>query len=399
MSTDTLFTNAEWLSAGNKWGDIPAHVKHAGKQEFLIPGPIRAEILPSYGISVQEMLAFNLPNQTVTVNVIDPVNFFSRHAADRISEASLMRLRRLPIPTASVVGKLVEMRKQAWLDGNKSLRYIHLSNTVTSYFPLWLVSFWEAVLDLRKNVCKPWVAANEWLNAEIRQRRSAERRQLAGDARAFLAALPWDVEMVRTLWRFLGPHFTTGSQQDTMLDMLGDRIAARPDLAGRLHVKSLALSPKIMEAATGHETDKYATDQTFRYIRELGGDIASHKKSVLTLHHLGKDNPHFVAIVIDGESETINFGNSYGAPIPPNLLDAYQWWLSQHVSSPFRVTTLPITSQEPEDTSSCGFLADNSLQHFAFPSSVPLILRPGIQAARMKAFLLLAQQVLDQVCR
>src|SRR5882762_10784606 len=72
-----------------------------------------------------------------------------------------------------------------------------------------------------------------------------------------------------------------------------------------------------------------------------------------------------------------------------------QWWLSQHVSSPFRVTTLPITSQEPEDTSSCGFLADNSLQHFAFPSSVLLILRPGIQAARMKAFLLLAQQVLD----
>jgi hypothetical protein len=155
-----------------------------------------------------------------------------------------MHLPRLPIPTASVVGKLVEMRKQAWLDGNKSLRYIHLSDTVTSYFPLRLVSFWEAVLDLQKNVCKPWVAAKEWLNAEIRQRRSAERRQLAGDARAFLAALPWDVEMVRTLWQFLGPHFTTGSQQDTMLDMLGDHIAAWPNLAGQLHVKSLALSSK-----------------------------------------------------------------------------------------------------------------------------------------------------------
>jgi hypothetical protein len=59
---------------------------------------------------------------------------------------------------------------------------------------------------------------------------------------------------------------------------------------------------------------------------------------------------------------------------------------------------LPITFQQPDDTSSCGFLSDNSLQHFAFPDTVPLIAQSEIQVARMKAFLLLGQEVLDQVC-
>jgi hypothetical protein len=105
-----------------------------------------------------------------------------------------------------VVKKLVEIQHQAWLDGYQSVRYTHLNDTVTTHFPLWLISFWAAVVNLRKNNYKPWIAARAWLNAEIQQKRSSDHCQLAEDARVFLPALPWDNVAVGAMWRFLGPH-------------------------------------------------------------------------------------------------------------------------------------------------------------------------------------------------
>lgn len=122
------------------------------------------------------------------------------------------------------------------------------------------------------------------------------------------------------------------------------------------------------------------------------------KDSVLTLHNLGKDDQHWVSFVVDGEAHTILFGNSYGTDIPPELLNTYQWWFSQHSATPFTLKALTISFQEPHNTSSCRFLSHNSLECFAFPSTVPLIASNNIQAARMKAFVSIAGQVLEQVC-
>lgn len=234
------------------------------------------------------------------------------------------------------------------------------------------------------------------MTTEIRQHRSAERRLLAEDAKAFLAALPWDSDTVQSMWHYLGPHWTTSSQQNDLLDVLSDHIAAQPDLSDWLQAKNLALSAKIMEAAA-QTADTYQTAQSFKWLRALGEDIIHHQQIVLTLHHLGKENPHWVALIIDGDHQTIRYGNSYGVEIPPRLFNACQWWLSQHGSTPFAVEMLPITTQHSKDTSSCGFLAQNSLDHFAFPDTVPLITSMEIKAARVKTFLLIAEQVLCQV--
>jgi hypothetical protein len=175
------------------------------------------------------------------------------------------------------------------------------------------------------------------------KQRLAERRLLAEDARAFFAALPWDSNMVRSMWRYLGPHWTTSSQQNDLLDVLSDRIAAQPDLSDRLQVKNLVLSAKIMEAAA-QTADTYQMAQSFKWLRALGKDIMHRQKTVSTLHHLGKENPHWVALIIDGDNRTIRYGNSYGVEIPPRLFDACQWWLAQHGSIPFAVEMLPITT-------------------------------------------------------
>jgi hypothetical protein len=295
----------------------------------------------------------------------------------------------------SVVNKLVEFRRQAWLDGYQSVKYSHLHDSVTTHFPLWIITFWAEALDLRKTIREPWVSAKEWLNAEVRQKISAERRELAQGATVLLAALPWDSNSVRSLWRYLGPHWTTGTQQNDLLDILSDRITTQPALAERLQVRGLALSAKIIEAAATEDSAVYKATQTFRWLRSLGEEVVHGRQGVLTIHHLGEDNQHWVAIVINGEDETIHYGNSYGADMPQELVDAYQWWLSQHASSPFTIEKLPMTFQE--DTSSCGILSQNSLEHFAFPNTIPLIASSGIHAARLRTFILMAEQICDQV--
>ena len=109
---------------------------------------------------------------------------------------------------------------------------MHLCDTVITHFLFSLVSFWAAVLDMRIDVCKPWILAREWTNARIHMKWSPELHELTGDTKAFLAALPWDNEPVCVMWRYLGPHMTMSSQQNDMLDNLSDRIAAQQHLAG-----------------------------------------------------------------------------------------------------------------------------------------------------------------------
>jgi hypothetical protein len=397
MSANTVFIKSKWISLGKKWGDVPPLIKRAGKNEFLIPSLIHTRILPSLGSSIQEMLAVTLPTQGTTMNNIDPLHFFSHQSAEPITEASITHLRRLPTPTPLMVRKLVELQGQAWLDGFQSIRYMHLGDTVITHFLFWLISFWAAVLDMHKDVCKPWISAREWTNAGIHKKWSPELRELAGDTKAFLAALPWDSEPVHVMWCYLGPHMTTSSQQNDMLDNLSDCVAAQQHLAGIMCVKGLALMVKIMEAAATQDVGTYQTEKSFRWIQELGDDIVQRKQMTLTQHHLGKDCPHWVSLVIDGEHELIWYGDMFGGNIPPDILEAYQWWLSQHTESQFSLQWLPITVQEVNDTSSCGFLVHNSLEHFAFPESVPLLATSGIQVVRMKTFIRTGEQVLAQV--
>jgi hypothetical protein len=95
-------------------------------------------------------------------------------------------------------------------------------------------------------VCEPWIGAKEWLNAQVRQKISMEQRELVEAVTVLLATLPWDSMPVCALWCYLGPHWTTGTQQNDLLDILSDRITAQPALAEQLQVKGLASVATVM---------------------------------------------------------------------------------------------------------------------------------------------------------
>jgi hypothetical protein len=46
------------------------------------------------------------------------------------------------MPTSAMIKELANVRCQAWFNGFKSVKYIHISDSVSTDFPLWLISFW-----------------------------------------------------------------------------------------------------------------------------------------------------------------------------------------------------------------------------------------------------------------
>jgi hypothetical protein len=119
------------------------------------------------------------------------------------------------------------------------------------------------------------------------------------------------------------------------------------------------------------------------------------QQALLTMAHLGDENKHWVGLVVHAQNKSIYYGDSLNSPIPPTLLETYQWWISQHSPTAFDLKHLPIMHQE--DYYSCGVLSDNALAHFALPKLFPLFKSFEAWAARMSAFVRVASHILEQV--
>ncbi|KAJ7817683.1 hypothetical protein B0H14DRAFT_2267149, partial [Mycena olivaceomarginata] len=128
-----------------------------------LPQELEFELLPSPHLSIAKMLDFPLPLQNNLATATQPAQFFSINPPDIITDKDLLiRIRRLPIPDSKTVHKLAACSRQAWLDGNQSVVYSHLGGNVT-HFPLWILSYWVAIVDLKRDVWIPWRKAQVWV--------------------------------------------------------------------------------------------------------------------------------------------------------------------------------------------------------------------------------------------
>lgn len=142
-----LFVKADWVSTGKKWNQLPPRVKHVAAAEFVVPNG--EMLLPLPGASVQSLLDFVLPLHKCNLTVVEPNSFFSRSAAGPLTPTSLTSLHRLPTPSVQVIARMMAVSNQVWLDGYTSVRFVHLSDAITTHFPLWVVLFWAKVVELR----------------------------------------------------------------------------------------------------------------------------------------------------------------------------------------------------------------------------------------------------------
>ncbi|KAM6495235.1 hypothetical protein JOM56_009858, partial [Amanita muscaria] len=222
----------EWRSQDRSWDEIPQSVKQIAEQILQIPKDHTSTLLPPPHISVNAMLKFPLPNSTMSTSPSDAQTYFSHKQPNFLDDALVLSLHCLIIPPASTVQKLSRNVRQAWLEGYNSVKYAHIAEKTGAHFPLWVITFWNCVLDIRAKIRKPWHEAQHWLQKQMYNPRSAERRRLARQANELLDALPWkgrksgpsDHEENHDLWRYLGDQWLRSTEEDDMLELLRHRI-------------------------------------------------------------------------------------------------------------------------------------------------------------------------------
>ncbi|KAJ7321903.1 hypothetical protein DFH08DRAFT_1030560 [Mycena albidolilacea] len=314
----------------------------------------------------------------------------------------MIRARRLPIPDSKTVHKLAAGSRQSWLDGNQSIVYSHLGSNVT-HFPLWILSYWVAVVDRKRDMWVPWRKAQEWVkNNKKIIAKNPTHTALAEDTTVMLAMLPWglakrglsDLEPFHLLWRFLGTHWPLGSQMNDMLELLRYKINSDSELVKNTHVAGIKLLLKILARAADSGT--YWTEQV-RWIRDLGDDLVQKNTALITSAHLGPvtDEPHWVSIVVDCRDEVVvRYGDSFATPIPEEMGAALGWWLGQHTPKDIRFTDLPIARQT--DSFSCGMLVGNANVHFTDPH-VSLDAPTHVANTQLETFNRMAEKGLEQL--
>ncbi|KAJ7127798.1 hypothetical protein C8R44DRAFT_733221 [Mycena epipterygia] len=142
------------------------------------------------------------------------------------------------MPPTSMIQRLAIDGKQAWLDGYTSVKYRHSTGDTVTDFPLWTISFWNSVMDIRVQIWNLYI------------------RKLATESSWLLAILLWneakcglsDTEPIHSLWWFLGPKWLSTTDENNMLEILQEKIAGNPELVGFVRVESAYLSNKLAHA-------------------------------------------------------------------------------------------------------------------------------------------------------
>ncbi|KAJ7769944.1 hypothetical protein B0H16DRAFT_1516884 [Mycena metata] len=390
MSPETPFKASDWIGQGNTMAAAPPRVHRAAKEHFAIPQEFYFDLLPSPMISIAKMVDFTVPLEAIPNGAIQPAQFFSQVAPDRVDKDTIFRLRRLPIPERKIIRKLATASRQAWL-------------------PLWVLTYWTWIIDFKRDVRDRWLTSSDWVAKHKKSyQKTPKLAALVNETSHILSVLPWgwakpaglsDAEPVHTLWRLLGPHWLADSQQNDMLELLRHKIDADPDLARKFRVQSIALAPKIIKAHNAGG-EAYKTAREFRWIRDIADDLVRNQAALITSGHLGEisGEDHWIGLVFDLSHPTpkIRYGDGFKNHIPQELLTACRWWLAQHTALPALLEDLPIAEQT--DGFSCGMLVDNCFQHLVDPEIRLSARGENFVPARLEVFNKIAKWALDRVC-
>jgi len=400
-----------WLAQGKSWADIPPAIKWHAKTEFKIPSALYGKLLPEPTTSLATMSNYTLPVQITSGQrgpTAELASFFSKDQPCSITSSTILCLHQLHIPETSIIWKLVEYSHQAWLDGHKSIRYSHLHDSVVTNFPLWIITYWNGILDVQDHV-KRWAACKDWVVVQTWQIKFTTRRNLAEEAVLLLNDLPWDAkkpsglsdgEHTNTLWRFLQTNWLSDSEMNDMLELLCVKVLSNHKWSGKFHVKGVHLTEMILKAFKTAGTDAYMSRREFAWARSVGKELEAWKMVLLTAGHLGQleDEPelHWVSIMVDTEQGVTHYGDSFKTPIPEEIHAVYEWWMNQH--RPKRLTSnhLPISHQL--DGHACGFFAINALKHHVHPEGCPLLNNNDVASECLSKFNAVAKHISVRVC-
>jgi hypothetical protein len=368
-----------------------------------IPAAAQAKLLPCLALSVCELLKFPFSIVSRTTNTHPKSAYFSGNAPTHLDASTIQKI---PMPCAETVGELGRGCSTSEFLGAKSLLCAHIPSA-EYYLPLWVITFWTEVIELRTKWLEPWVHAED----ALRRRKTVWRRQtdpnvthtLVGEVMDVLSILPWsgdvrgfdNAEPVYHLATYATREWFSCVHQNQMLDILRRDLMLDPQYS-KIRIENLSFTAVLKTAHKTRNSGEYGNSRHFAWIHDQGKALATGLYNLLGLEANVRGD-HWVSMVLDFRNAEILYGDSFAMPPEAELVAAVDWWTHYHTGQRFTHQTLPISRQI--DRFSCGLLAHNALTHYFLPSLHPLIETANADNERLKVFLEVVRRHLDQVCQ
>lgn len=367
-----------------------------------IPVSIRNEILPSPSLSILQWIQFQFPVTMVKESTSQPSAFFSKSLPN---EEDPLILRRLPIPHAQTVHRLLSVYKKHLEAGSKSLNMAHLqaSTTRTRHLPLWMLTYWSEVISLRSKR-KPWMSAEADLNKKrkiwTKSKDDSPVGQLVDEVYAALDAIQWsgsirgfnNPEPLVLLSRYLSTSsWFSDVEQNQMLDLLRRDLLFDSE-GKKTELQGLDFFQKLSEGFRAKET--YIEGRAFARARGIGHGLATGSRNAIGMM-INLDNEHWVSLVCNFQNETILYGDSLKRPMPDGVKEVIDWWTFNHAGKEFTHLDLDVPRQT--DFHSCGLMAFYSLAVFLLPDTYHMIDPKDVDSERLKMLLRVINRHQDYV--
>ena len=323
---------------------------------------------PPLTLSVREFLEVNLP--PVAVVTTRAMRTQKYHSDLPPTSESVDEIMSLLSPPDDILATLQQSIRSGTV---KSIQCPHfqLETASEQRYPLWIVSFWVQLAFVRKRQ-ENWRKAIEKLKIQMERNQNSSPLRKAFNS---LAYVPWtgqlqgvrDTIEVHELSLYFTRDWLTDDHELVMLSMLKKTISTE---GNNCFVENTAFMTLL--AAAYDKKDEYGTEHAYGWIRKRGEDLASCQKRYLATV-ANQDNTHWVALIVDFESQELLYGDSFGHPISADMHAVIDWWTHYHTNSRFTVRTLPISRQQ--DSFSCGMLAWDALRH-RLASGAPNLMDP-----------------------
>ena len=360
-----------------------------------IPEYVKGNILPADTLNILEISSFVTP--PITSNppqLLLTEELFSKTSSVVENAVSARILLCLQVPKKEDIDGLRIKAGDAKRNGYVSFIY-PVSAVAKLLLPFWVLDFWEAAQEVvaAKTL---WITAVQWIQSK-------------GEVRAlkYLEQLPWKdtAELqkkdlsVKDLAPLCSEKWLTSGHMDLFRQVLQDQLHSA-GINSALILKTTTFD-KILSLYR-HDAMTYFEEQSASYIRRLGEDLANgtytkiaasvsvrmeEGQTALPPRTTGELGNHWVTVILDVETSSILYGDSFRLPPPTELHDMLLWWLSHHRAETFQWVDLPITLQS--DGFSCPILSANSMAHAFLPPLFPLIPEGNCIQARIDMLILI----------
>lgn len=251
------------------------------------------------------------PFESSLSTILDPHAFFSTKEPN-LKIATTATLQSLHLLPASLIEEIWKIHESAWKSGKKSIVYVYISSQGLC-FPLWVLTFWEAMVTLYMNHIDPWIKAMTHLNILNQIHSSHDKKFLIKQAQDLFPLVCWllpvmsfsgNIGDISNLSTFCSRNWLSDIKIAQMLKLLDLELGVFAEF-GQVHIASPFFFQKLYVICMESSLNPGMYDAPVNsWIKEIGSKFAKgEKENLATVAFI--DSNHWVGIIIEWNTKII----------------------------------------------------------------------------------------------